>query len=176
MGLGPDPYIPQNWSNCSMSRQSKIQWPEKVIHKGDWDFYSIETRNFISQDGVVLLNDDKEIKAFLALHAPESSVFPGDKEILFWSGIRSPNHELLALGVAVKWRSSRVMLASIATHSDFRGQGLAQKLVKSMLHSLKMLGIEKVGLGVRAENLAAQKAYENIGFSLIARFSAFARL
>ena len=175
MGLGPHPRIPQAWTNCSVSRQSDIQWTDAVVHEGDWDFYSIETGNFFQENEIASLEDEVEIRDFLKLHAPESSVFPGDKEILFWSGIRSDNQKLVAAGVAVRWRSGRVMLASISTHTDHRGKGIAQKLVTSMLGRLNSLGIENVGLGVRAENTWARKAYESIGFSLVTRFSSFSR-
>jgi ribosomal protein S18 acetylase RimI-like enzyme len=65
------------------------------------------------------------------------------------------------------------MFASIATHSDFRGKGLAQKLVKQMLSSAAHQGISHVGLGVFAGNIAAKKAYEKVGFKLIGEFSSY---
>jgi ribosomal protein S18 acetylase RimI-like enzyme len=67
------------------------------------------------------------------------------------------------------------MFASIATHSDYRGRGLAQKLVRQMLANAAERKIGHVGLGVFAENIAAKRAYEKVGFSLIGEFTSYQR-
>ena len=66
------------------------------------------------------------------------------------------------------------MFASIATHTDYRGKGLAQELVAEMLTSVAVQGISHVGLGVFAENVSAKRAYEKVGFNLVNEFSSYA--
>ena len=62
----------------------------------------------------------------------------------------------------------------IATHTDHRGKGLAQELVKEMLTSIAVQGISHVGLGVFAENASAKHAYEKVVFNLVNEFSSYA--
>ena len=116
--------------------------------------------------------DDVAIKRLLEEHAPNSSVWPGNEEVIFWGELRD-GAVLAATGTLVRWRTGEVMFASIATHSNFRGKGLAQKLVKQMLASAAHKGISHVGLGVFAGNIAAKRAYEKVGFTLIGEFSSY---
>ena len=68
------------------------------------------------------------------------------------------------------------MFASIATHSDYRSKGLAQKLVSQMLSSANIRGISHVGLGVFAGNASAKRAYEKVGFLLVGEFTSYQKL
>jgi ribosomal protein S18 acetylase RimI-like enzyme len=144
----------------------------KYKHRADWDFYSIDTESFLGFDQVTESKDEVGIKELLEEHAPNSSVWPGNEEVIFWGELREGTL-LVATGTLVRWRTGEVMFASIATHSDFRGKGLAQKLVKQMLSSAAHQGISHVGLGVFAGNIAAKKAYEKVGFKLIGEFSSY---
>lgn len=141
-------------------------------HRADWDFYSIDTDAFGGAEQATESKDDLGIKKLLEEHAPNSSVWPGDGEVIFWGELREGS-ELVATGTLVKWRTGEVMFASIATRSDFRGKGLAQKLVRQMLATAAQKGIGHVGLGVFAQNIAAKKAYEKVGFKLIGEFSSY---
>jgi RimJ/RimL family protein N-acetyltransferase len=141
-------------------------------HRADWDFYSIDSDQFKDFECAAESKDDVAIKRLLEEHAPNSSVWPGNEEVIFWGELREGS-ELVATGTLVKWRTGEVMFASIATHADFRGRGLAQTLVKQMLSSAANKGIGHVGLGVFAGNIAAKKAYEKVGFKLIGEFSSY---
>ncbi len=70
--------------------------------------------------------------------------------------------------------SGRVMadefeLLSLAIVPEFRRQGIARKLLKVGLHELQTRGIQRCFLEVRAANLAAQRLYQECGFTLIGR-------
>ena len=65
------------------------------------------------------------------------------------------------------------MFASIATHIDHRGKGLAQTLVRQMLARVAKSGVTHVGLGVFAGNVSAKRAYENVGFNLVKELSSY---
>jgi ribosomal protein S18 acetylase RimI-like enzyme len=114
----------------------------------------------------------QEITDFLNEHAPNSSVKPGHKEVIFWHQKRI-DETLVSVGTLVKWRTGQIMIASIATHSDYRGRGLAQELVREMLARIRSQGVSRVGLGVFAKNVSAKRAYEKVGFELINEFSSY---
>lgn len=172
MALGEDPVI-LACDRLATSRDIAVD-PELFSYRAKWDFYSIDTLTFLGGAIGQESEDNKEIKELLEKHAPNSSVWPGNEEVLFWGEIRADG-VLAATGALVKWRTGEVMFASIATHSDYRGRGLAQKLVRQMLANAAERKIGHVGLGVFAENIAAKRAYEKVGFSLIGEFTSYQR-
>ena len=118
---------------------------------------------------------DELISDFLALHSPDASVAPGDSEVITWVHVSDTNEQTAALGAIVKWQSGELCLASIATHSDHRGKGLATRLVSKMVETCASLGASRVGLGVYAENNAAKQVYQNCGFTLINEFTSYSK-
>ena len=104
-------------------------------------------------------------------HAPDSSVRPGDPEVIFWGGVRNEVGELAALAALVKWQSGFHLLSSVVTRAQDRGNGYATKLSGAMAAHAHSLGIKEVGLGVRSENFAAQRAYAKAGFKKLADFT-----
>jgi GNAT superfamily N-acetyltransferase len=141
----------------------------------NWDFYSIDTDEFRDGEPVLEAKNFTEIRDLLDNHAPKSSVWPGNEEVIFWGEIRKQSL-LVATGALVKWRTGEVMFASIATHSDHRGGGVAQQLISQMLCSANQRGISHIGLGVFAENAPAKRAYEKVGFTLVEEFSSYDRI
>lgn len=170
MALGRNPKILE-CNRVATSRGVKVD-PANFVHRADWDFYSIDTATFADIDKADETSNLEEVKELLDNHAPNSSVWPGNEEVLFWGAIRNGD-QLVSTGALVKWRTGQVMFASIATHLDFRSKGLAQTLVARMLSTAYSLGIEHVGLGVFAGNVSAKRAYEKVGFSLIGEFSSY---
>jgi ribosomal protein S18 acetylase RimI-like enzyme len=173
MALGNNPII----LNCDRLATSRglIVDAKGFEHRADWDFYSIDTDAFAAFESAEIGSDREEISAFLNTHAPDSSVWPGDPEILFWGQKRIAG-ELVALGAIVQWRTGHVMFASIGTHLDQRSKGLAQQLVREMLARVAKLGVAHVGLGVFAGNISAKRAYEKVGFQLVNEFSSYQSL
>ena len=173
MALGSDPVI-LDGDEIATSRNVEMD-SEKYKRQVSWDLYSIDTKGFERFDPAVKSLDDSEIEDFLKAHARKSSVWPGNEEVLFWGEIRV-QEQLVATGALVQWRTGQVMFASIATHSDFRSKGLAQKLVSQMLGNASRSGISHVGLGVFSENASAKRAYEKVGFNLIGEFTSYQKL
>ena len=170
MALGQDPVI-LPCDRISATVNVKVDLT-KYVHRVNWDFYSIDTDSFISGKQAEICTDESEITQLLEGHARKSSVWPGDDEVIFWGGKRIDG-QLVSVGALVKWRTGQVMFASIATHVDYRGKGLAQELVSEMLTSVAMQGTSHVGLGVFALNASAKRAYEKVGFNLINEFSSY---
>lgn len=170
MALGSDPVI-LDGDEIATSRNVEVD-SEKYKRQVSWDLYSIDTKGFERFHPAIKSFDDSEIEDFLKAHARKSSVWPGNEEVLFWGEIRE-REQLVATGALVQWRTGQVMFASIATHSDFRSKGLAQKLVSQMLGNASRSGISHVGLGVFSENASAKRAYEKVGFNLIGEFTSY---
>ena len=170
MALGSDPVI-LDGDEIATSRGVEMDLV-KYKRQVSWDLYSIDTKGFESFDSVTESLNHSEIESFLKSHARKSSVWPGNEEVLFWGELRD-HGQLVATGALVQWRTGQVMFASIATHSDFRSQGLAQRLVSQMLGNASRSGISHIGLGVFSENASAKRAYEKVGFSLIGEFTSY---
>ena len=69
------------------------------------------------------------------------------------------------VGMIVVWLIvDEVHVATIATHLDFRRQGIAKKLLSHALRQLSNEGAQSSFLEVRASNLAAQEMYRKFGY------------
>lgn len=60
-------------------------------------------------------------------------------------------------------------LLNIAVHPEWRGKGVARRLLDHSLASLRRLGVEVLFLEVRESNHRARRLYEAKGFSEISR-------
>ena len=68
-------------------------------------------------------------------------------------------------GMVVVWLIvDEVHVATIATHPDFRRQGIAKNLLSHALQHLSNEGAQSSFLEVRASNLAAQELYRKFGY------------
>lgn len=68
-------------------------------------------------------------------------------------------------GMIVVWLIvDEVHVATIATHPDFRRQGIAKNLLSYALQHLSTEGAQSSFLEVRASNLAAQEMYRKFGY------------
>ena len=173
MALGSDPVV-LDGDEIATSRGLQMD-SQRYKTQVSWDLYSIDTESFQTFEPAIESSDYSEIDNFLKTHARKSSVWPGNEEVLFWGEIRE-QEQLVATGALVQWRTGQVMFASIATHSDYRSKGLAQRLVSQMLGNASRSGISHVGLGVFSENGSAKRAYEKVGFNLIGEFTSYQKI
>jgi [ribosomal protein S18]-alanine N-acetyltransferase len=69
------------------------------------------------------------------------------------------------VGMIVLWLIvDEVHIATIATHPDFRRQGIGARLLIHALSSVKAEGAQRAFLEVRASNTVAQEMYRGFGF------------
>ena len=69
------------------------------------------------------------------------------------------------VGMIVAWLIvDEVHVATIATHPDFRRQGIAKNLLSHALQHLSTEGAQSSFLEVRASNVAAQEMYRKFGY------------
>jgi len=173
VALGPAPPVDSRWSSCIVA-DSAFGTRLDELHVDDfWDFYSVHTPSTRVDGDVVTLTDNAEIAELLQIHAVDSSVWPGDPEVVAWYGLRDENDVLVALGALVRWESGMHVLASITTVTELRGRGYAQELTQGIVARAREQGITWLGLGVAHSNVAAHHVYEKAGFELRARFSVY---
>jgi ribosomal protein S18 acetylase RimI-like enzyme len=170
VGFGPRPLVDPRWRRCSITRNTEKDVTAGFTFLAQWDAYMRTTESF--DIPYTVLTNGAGIDEFLESHAPESSVKYGDDEVQAWVGIFDEG-EVAGLGAICQWESGGYVLSSIAIHSSKRGRKLGRSLVKAMLTHAKVVGAERVGLGVFAGNAPAIKLYENLGFTLLGQFNAF---
>ncbi|HEY9276457.1 MAG TPA: GNAT family N-acetyltransferase [Candidatus Nanopelagicaceae bacterium] len=168
--LGKRAPLRPDWLRISFERDSS--WLEELtrFEKNEWEAYSIEVPN----EPIFKLSEEpknEEIEQFLKEHGPDLSVSPGNPEIVRWSSIRDGAGELEGVAAICKWQSGEHVVASVATHSDRRNQGLGKALMRVVLGELATLGIKQVCLGVTSTNLPAIKIYVDMGFKKLFDFT-----
>lgn len=168
LAIGSDPIIPDTWSKFSLDSRGIKNLPIDCDVKAEWDCYWAPT--IAGAEVSRSQTSDTEIADFLRAHAPDSSVFPGDSEIQMWVDVVKEG-QLLAVAAICRWESGELVISSVATHSEMRGQGIGKELMNKCLAAARQCGSELVCLGVRHENESAQRLYASTGFTLMHNFS-----
>ena len=160
--------IPANWNSFSIESRGLVALPEDAERMDEWDCYWAPTTEAVALPE--RQKSDSEISSFLETHAPKSSVFPGNDEILTWIEIIEAG-ELVGTAALCRWQSGRVVVSSVATHIDRRGQGIGKKLMAASLGVARELGEEILSLGVMHANESAHHLYQSMGFTLMHNFT-----
>jgi len=65
----------------------------------------------------------------------------------------------------LRLRRSRAMITDLYVEEEYRGQGIASKLLERCLQYLKSLGVEEVRVNVLVDNAPAISLYRKLGFT-----------
>ena len=168
IAVGPAPVIPTDWKNFSIESRGISSLPDDFKAVVEWDCLWAPTK--AGDQVAAQQSTDSDIAAFLKVHAPDSSVFPGNHEILQCVEIYE-GEELAAVAALCRWESGKVVISSVATRSDLRGRGLGKQLMDKCLIAGHQLGEKYLSLGVRHENESAQRLYRATGFALMHNFT-----
>jgi len=168
LALGSYPIIPTDWKKFSMDSRGIKTLPPEFVAVAEWDAYFAPT--IAGNRTIAPQSSNATIKAFLEEHAPDSSVFPGNKEILSWIEVHSDGN-LVAIAALCRWQSGRVVISSVATDASQRGQGFGKVLMRECLIEGEKLGEKFLSLGVRHQNESAQRLYAATGFTLMHNFT-----
>jgi len=177
LALGPTPILLSTWNEFALPQGSDPSLTRSHTMHHNWETHAVKTKSQSYEieplEGLEGLEADVFIADFLDTHAPNSSARPGNPEIEFWGCVRNPEGEIAAIAAITEWESGEKMLSSVATHTDMRGQGYAQKVCSGVVGLAYDRGIERIHLVVLSENTPAIRAYANIGFELVGKFTSF---
>ena len=119
------------------------------------------------------LEDLDSIRKLYRESYPANWFIPRMLETGEYFGIRKDGSLVCAAGVHVCSREQRVAaIGNITTAHDWRGRGLARRVVARLCRSL-FEHVEIVGLNVKADNLSALACYEHLGFAEAARYDEY---
>jgi ribosomal protein S18 acetylase RimI-like enzyme len=176
IAIGTDPYLSPEWKRFSVETRGVIGGvngpPEDAELFDAWDCYWAPTVNGGELNQRKF--SDAAIGEFLELHAPNSSVFPGDDEILHWIEVIEDG-ELVGVGALCRWQSGNVVISSVGTHIDRRRQGIGRQVMEGALSGGSHFGASFISLGVMHSNESAQRLYRALGFTLMHNFTYFER-
>jgi ribosomal protein S18 acetylase RimI-like enzyme len=81
-------------------------------------------------------------------------------------GITLVAEEGARIGVHAKLlkRNQAGWIFNVASHPDFRGRGILQRLFGELETRARDMGITRLAIHVRADNVRARRAYEKAGF------------
>lgn len=168
--LGIEPPIRSSWMRLNIQRGAKAIEKINSKERSDWETYFID----IPKEGLVgpeaSGRSDAEIDSFLKLHAPKSSVFPGNKEIVKWICVDFDN-ELAGVAAICRWESGEHVVVSVATHAQMRGMGVGLKVMEQTFKLAQQELISSLCLGVVSDNSPAIALYEKAGWKPLFKFT-----
>jgi ribosomal protein S18 acetylase RimI-like enzyme len=144
---------------------------EWTLHDPEaWDWWSLRTppAHRLGEARVERLGeaDHASLRRLLDLASPHHWAPPGHPRVTDWWGVRAADDALIACVCNAPAVAGVPHLASVATHPDHRGQGLARDLVARASRDLFAAGATLVTLGSYADNTVAAKAYRDLGFAI----------
>jgi predicted GNAT family acetyltransferase len=112
-----------------------------------------------------------EIKRFYGNAYPSTWFAPRMLATDRYVGVRQQGQLVCVAGVHV-WSPTRsvAVLGNVATLPELRGRGLARSVCAALCQLLLADGIKTIALNVRADNLAAIRSYEKLGFEPVAEY------
>jgi [ribosomal protein S18]-alanine N-acetyltransferase len=88
--------------------------------------------------------------------------------IVWVAEVDLPGQPALVVGVIVVWVIlDEAHIATIATHPDFRGMGIARRILAKVLLAAYYRGARLAYLEVRRSNVTAQNLYHKFGFDVV---------
>jgi len=117
--------------------------------------------------GARWLHEDElpQVAALIEEFFPDSWAKPDRAGVQRWAGVRDEDGTLLAIA-ADAWSTAETgLVAGVATRTDARGRGLAQRVCAFVANEL-LAGRERVALIVDYWNEPALHAYGKLGFAL----------
>ena len=101
----------------------------------------------------------------LLTHSPSASADPEDDNVVRWAGVVIDG-ELVACAAHVEHRPGVPHLASVVTHREHRGRGLASDVCARLTRDALAAGAPVVTLGMYTDNDVARGVYTRLGFTV----------
>ncbi|HEY7380805.1 MAG TPA: GNAT family N-acetyltransferase [Gaiella sp.] len=116
-------------------------------------------------------DDLAAVEAFYRDAYPGTWFVPRMLETMRYVGIRDGGRLACVAGVHVHSPAWGIAaLGNVATLPSHRGRGLASAACASLCALLRVDGIDTIALNVKADNLPAIRAYERLGFDVVAEY------
>jgi ribosomal protein S18 acetylase RimI-like enzyme len=114
-----------------------------------------------------------ELEKLYRISYPEHWFEPHMLQVGRYFGARRNKNLVSVAGIHIhSQRYKLAALGNIATHPDYRGQGLAKvacaKLCQELIHT-----VDHIGLNVKADNESAIRCYHKLGFKRVARYEEY---
>ncbi len=123
----------------------------------------------------ILTKSDQDTlqKLYNAAH-PDNLFDPGTLSHGMYMGICQDDVLVSAAGLHVYAPLHKAAaLGNVATHPAYRGKGLSTQVCAALCNRLLMEGMSLVGLNVAADNAAAIRVYQRLGFTPVAEYGAY---
>ncbi len=124
---------------------------------------------------VVLLTPSDYVQAaqLYEISYPDNAFDPRMLETGQFVGLREGDQLISIAGIHVYSETYRVAaLGNITTHPDYRGRGLARVVTACLCQKL-LEAVDHIGLNVKADNTAAIRLYQTLGFQVVAPYGEF---
>lgn len=131
--------------------------------------------NFDTADVELLTPADCDrLRALYTLAHPDNAFDEWLVETGRFYGVRMGDTIISVAGVhAYSPTYSAAVLGNVATHPAHRKRGLGTAVCAKLCQALQREGITHIGLTVRADNTAAIRIYERLGFETVLEFNAY---
>lgn len=97
-----------------------------------------------------------------------------DRSQLWVAEALHPNGQKTIIGAIVVWLVvDEAHIATLAVHPEYRQMGIGKRLLITALRAAQQAGMQIATLEVRAGNLAAQALYQQFGFQVVGKRSAY---
>jgi ribosomal protein S18 acetylase RimI-like enzyme len=118
--------------------------------------------------------DADDLRALYEASYPGNWFVPRMLETGCYFGVRRGSALVSVAGVHVYSREYKVAaLGNVTTRPDVRGQGLATAVTARLCQELLRVGIEHIGLNVKADNRSAIACYQKLGFERVADYGEY---
>lgn len=135
---------------------------------GHWSLWELTSRSTPAVETVRLDAADPRIDRLLE-HSSSAYIHAGDPDVEEWRGM-TDGDDLIAVGARARSAHRRAHLVSICTDPARRGEGLGRTITASLATEALASGSTGVWLEMYADNAAAARTYQSVGFEEVGRY------
>jgi GNAT superfamily N-acetyltransferase len=173
------PLLPDSfYAHFSPGLEELFSQDFNIVDHGDHNKMSLVEANMRGEEDSekAFRLTDGHLQELLELYQqsyPENAFDPQMLVTGKYYGCRSGNSLVSVAGIHVYSSYYRVAtLGNITTHPDHRNRGYARIVTRALCHDL-LNEVEYIGLNVKADNLAAIRLYQTLGFEFASKYGEF---
>lgn len=169
------PFLPQNFYGHINRGDAIYLAPEEQAYSITPFYNMLYTgKDIVSEldDTICILDEShlEELEIFYRESHPDYMIEEAYVKQRYYYGIRRDNKLVCVVGIFSLAQELKVIqLGNIATHPQYRNQGLTQKLIRVIIGDERLRGMNIV-LNVKQNNKVAVHTYQKVGFEIIGEF------